>query len=141
MSSLATKLGLRTGQLVRLLEAPEEAIRLLAGVAPPGVEIGVEEEAGEDAPHSDLLFFWPHVLEGLVERFSTLQKLIVPDGAIWVVMPIKSVAARRGITFSWEQMQAAALATDLVDNKIASFNAEEYATRLVIRREARHKYH
>jgi hypothetical protein len=37
-------------------------------------------------------------------------------------------------------MQAAALATDLVDNKIASFSAEEYATRLVIRREARHKY-
>jgi len=38
-------------------------------------------------------------------------------------------------------MLAAALASDLVDNKIASFNPEEYATRLVIRRQARHKYH
>ena len=99
------------------------------------------EGAGKDATRSDLLFFWPHVLEGLAERFSALQGRIVPNGAIWVVMPKRSVAARHGITFSWEQMQAAALATDLVDNKIASFSPEEYATRLVIRREARHKYH
>jgi hypothetical protein len=140
MSSLATKLGLRPGQLVRLLEAPEEAVSLLSDIAPLGVEISVEE-AEEDAPRSDLLFFWPYVLEGLVERFSMLQGRIVPDGAIWVVMPKKAVAARHGITFSWEQMQAAALATDLVDNKIASFSAEEYATRLVIRREQRHKYY
>jgi hypothetical protein len=139
MSSLATKLGLHPGQLVRLLDAPEEAVQLLSDIAPSGVEIAVEE-AEEDAPRSDLLFFWPHILEGLAERFSALQRRIVSDGAIWVVMPKRSVATRHGITFTWEQMQAAALATDLVDNKIASFSAEEYATRLVIRREARHKY-
>jgi hypothetical protein len=140
MSSLATKLGLRPGQMVRLLEAPAEAVQLLSDIAPPGVEISVEESE-KDTLRCDLLFFWPHVLEGLAEVFSTLLKTIVPDGAIWVVMPKRSVAARHGITFSWEQMQAAALTTDLVDNKIASFSAEEYATRLVIRREARHKYH
>jgi hypothetical protein len=140
MSSLAAKLGLRPGQMVRLLEAPAEAVQLLSDIAPPGVEILVEESE-EDALRCDLLVFWPHMLEGLVERFSTLLKTIVPDGAIWVVMPKRSFAARHGITFTWEQMQAAALATDLVDNKIASFSPEEYATRLVIRREMRHKYH
>jgi hypothetical protein len=139
MSTLATKLGLRPGQLVCLLEAPVEAVQLLSDIAPPGVEISIDE-APEDAPRFDLLFFWPHELAGLAERFSTLVKTIVPDGAIWVVMPKRSVAARRGISFSWEHMQAAALATDLVDNKIASFSAEGYATRLVIRREARQKY-
>jgi hypothetical protein len=139
MSSLATKLGLRPGQLVRSLEAPADAVSLLAEIAPPGVEISMEE-AWEDAHRSDLLFFWPRSLEGLTERFSTLQKSITPDGAIWVVMPKKASATRRGVNFTWEQMQAAALATDLVDNKIASFSAEEYATRLVIRREARQKY-
>jgi hypothetical protein len=139
MPGLADKLGLCSGQRVRLLEAPEEAVSLLIDIAPPGVEILVEE-AEEDAVRSDLLFFWPQTLEGLAERFSYLQKQIVPDGAIWVVMPKKLVATRRGITFTWEQMQAAALTTDLVDNKVASFSAEEYATRLVIRREARHKY-
>jgi hypothetical protein len=139
MSSLADKLGLRPGQRYRLLEAPAEAVTLLSDLAPSFVTISVEESE-EDAPRCDLLFFWPHVLEGLTERFSALQKTIVPDGAIWVVMPKKAVATRRGITFTWEQMQAAALATDLVDNKIASFSGEEYATRLVIRREARHKY-
>jgi hypothetical protein len=139
MSTLATKLGLRPGQLVRLLEAPAEDVQLLSEISPPGVEISIEE-ALEDTPQFDLLFFWPHALEGLAERFSTLVNTIVPDGAIWVVMPKRSVAARRGIAFSWEQMQAAALATDLVDNKIASVSGEEYATRLVIRREARQKY-
>jgi hypothetical protein len=139
MVSLAIKLGLRPGQLVRLLEAPADAAQLLAEIAPPGVEISIEE-AWEDAHRYDLLFFWPRSLDGLTERFSTLQQHIVPDGAIWVVMPKKAFAARRGIAFTWEQMQAAALATDLVDNKGASFSAEEYATRLVIRREARQKY-
>jgi hypothetical protein len=37
-------------------------------------------------------------------------------------------------------MQAAALTTDLVDNKIVSLSDEEYATRFVIRRERRANY-
>jgi hypothetical protein len=139
MSSLADKLGLRPGQRYRLLEAPAEAVALLSKIAPAFVTISVEEPE-KDASRDDIVFFWPHALEGLAERFSSLQRRIVPDGAIWVVMPKKAFAARRGITFSWEQMQAAALATDLVDNKGASFSEEEYATRLVIRRAARPKY-
>jgi hypothetical protein len=121
------------------MEAPAEAVQLLSDIAPLGVEIA-RDQSENDGARSDLLFFWPQSLEGLAERFSGLQRHIMPDGAIWVVMPKKAFAARHGIDFSWEQMQAAALATDLVDNKIASFSAEEYATRLVIRREARHKY-
>ncbi len=37
-------------------------------------------------------------------------------------------------------MQAAALTTDLVDNKIVSLTGEDYATRFVIRKERRHLY-
>ena len=64
----------------------------------------------------------------------------MPDGSLWVVTPKKAFAARHNIAFSWEEMQAAALSTDLVDNKIASISGEEYATRFVIRRERRHLY-
>src|SRR5215472_7688338 len=108
MSSLATRLGLRPWQLIGLLEAPAEPVQLLSDIAPPGVEFSVEE-AEQDGARSDLLFFWPRSLEGLAERFSGLQRRIRPDGAIWVVMPKKVLAARHGIDFSWEQMQAAAL--------------------------------
>ncbi|PWT77163.1 MAG: hypothetical protein C5B60_03120 [Chloroflexi bacterium] len=69
MSSLADKLGLRPGQRYRLLEAPAEAAALLSEIAPLFVTISVDEPE-KDAPRSDLLFFWPHALEGLVERLS-----------------------------------------------------------------------
>jgi hypothetical protein len=72
-----------------------------------------------------------------VERFATLQRQIISDGAIWVVTPKKAVAQRRGLTLTWEEMQAAALTTDLVDNKNASMTDEEYGTRFVIRKERR----
>ena len=52
-------------------------------------------------------------------------------------MPKKAVARQRGLTLTWEEMQAAALTTDLVDNKNASMTDEEYGTRFVIRKERR----
>jgi hypothetical protein len=86
------------------------------------------------------LLFWPSRLEGLVERFAQLQWQIVPEGAIWAVIPKKPFARARGIAFTWEAMQLAGLQTDLVDNKIATLSAEEYATRFVIRKEHRSRY-
>jgi hypothetical protein len=75
-----------------------------------------------------------------VEQFRRLQSEIVPNGAIWAVIPKKKFAPAHGIAFSWSEMQAAALQTDLVDNKEASFSEEEYGTRFVIRKEKRGRY-
>ena len=55
-------------------------------------------------------------------------------------MPKKKYALRRGIDFSWEEMQAAGLQTDLVDNKVASITGEDYGTRFVIRKDRRGRY-
>jgi hypothetical protein len=137
VSSLTTKLGLRPGQTVRVLEGRGEALDVLTAALPDGVEILHGEE---DTPRCDQIFFWPRSLDGLAERFAGLQRWLVPDGSLWVVMPKKAFAARHGIAFSWEEMQAAALTTDLVDNKNASMTGEEYATRFVIRRARRHLY-
>jgi hypothetical protein len=52
-------------------------------------------------------------------------------------MPKEAAAARRGVSFTWLEMQATALEAGLVDNKIASIDKEEYATRFVIRKERR----
>jgi hypothetical protein len=137
MASLATKLGLLPGMTALLLDASSVALEVLAGAAPAGVVLETTERA---ANRYDMIFIWPRSLDGLAARFAALQWVIEPDGALWVVMPKQATARKRGLTFSWNEMQAAALSTDLVDNKIASFDQEEYATRFVIRRERRQAY-
>src|SRR5215468_6034505 len=127
MASLAQKLGLKPGQRICLLDAtPETAPMILAACAEDG-DMAITETL-DDAP-LDMIFFWPRELAGLAERFVALQRQIVSDGAIWVVLPKKAVAQRRGLTLTWDEMQAAALTTDLVDNKNASMTDEEYGTR------------
>jgi hypothetical protein len=135
VSDLATKLGIKPGYKVALLSAPAELAAALVDAA-PGTEF---YDTPSDAPY-ELLLFWPTQLAGLVETFAQLQQQIVPDGAIWTIIPKQRAARARGITLSWEALQAAGLQTDLVDNKIASVSDEEYATRFVIRKERRGRY-
>jgi Protein of unknown function (DUF3052) len=138
MASLAQKLGLKPGQTICLLDAtleatPETAQVIRAACAEiMGDDVSISETL-DDAPF-DMIFFWPRELVGLAGRFAVLQRQIVPAGAVWVVIPKKAVAQRRGMTLTWEEMQAAALTTDLVDNKNASMTDEEYGTRFVIRK-------
>ena len=136
ISDLARKLGIRPGQVVCLLDAPPGVAEAIRGQCPPGVVF----TASPGGVRCDLILFWPDELAGLGERFKQLQLHIVPDGAIWAIMPKKKFARARRVGFTWEQMQVAGLQTDLVDNKIASIFEEEYGTRFVIRKEKRNKY-
>lgn len=136
MDNLAKKLGILPGDFVCLLDAPPEAERAILEAAPDGVVFSKVLE-GKDF---NVILFWPDQSAGLKERFASYQERIRPEGAIWAVMPNKKYAAQRGISFTWEQLQAAALATDLVDNKVAAITAEEYGTRFVIRKERRMNY-
>jgi hypothetical protein len=139
MADLAQKLGLKPGQSICLLGATPEAAQAIRAECDErlGGDVTLTETL-ESCPF-DLVFFWPRALEGLAERFAVLQRMIVADGAIWAVIPKKAVARARGLTLTWEEMQAAALTTDLVDNKIASVTDEEYGTRFVIRTARRQK--
>jgi|ERR1051326_5015159 hypothetical protein len=135
MAELATKLGIKPGYKVALLERPA-ALTTQLEQACPGAEF---YDSLSDAPF-EVLLFWPTSLEGLAETFAQLQRQIVPDGAIWAVIPKQRIARVRGLTFTWEEMQAAGLQTDLVDNKVASVSDEEYGTRFVIRKDRRSTY-
>lgn len=132
-ASLARKLGIRPGQRICLLDAPAQAAEVIERAAAGSATITDRLDA---LPY-DSVFWWPAALEGFAEQMATLRCHITPSGSVWVVIPKKAFAARRGVTFTWEQMQAAALTTDLVDNKIAALTAEEYATRFVIRKDRR----
>ncbi|HEY7341481.1 MAG TPA: hypothetical protein VH591_11405 [Ktedonobacterales bacterium] len=136
-SNLTRKLGIVPGGSILLLDAPAPSAALLRDACPPGVTV---TDADDGETRFDLIFLWLQAADGLAERFAALQWRIMPDGAIWVMLLKKPVARQRGVTLTWETMQTAALQTDLVDNKGASFSDEEYGTRFVIRRERRPAY-
>ena len=136
MPDLARKLGVKTGQRVCLLNAPPSAVALLQRECPEGVAFSLR--LGTE--RYNLILFWPAQKEGLAEEFARLQQRILPDGAIWAVIPKKRYAKARGLELTWAEMQLAGLQTDLVDNKDASFTEEEYATRFVIRKDRRAAY-
>jgi hypothetical protein len=136
-SNLARKLGLVPGCSILLLDAPAPSASLLRDICPPGVMVA---DTDDGADRYDLIFLWLRSADGLTERFAALQWRIVPNGAIWAMLLKKPIARKNGVTLTWEQMQAAALQTDLVDNKGAMFSDEEYGTRFVIRRDRRSSY-
>jgi len=132
MPDLAKKLGLKPGMAVCVLGSPPEAEQAIRSTAPWAIFYTALGGGRYDA-----ILFWPTELEGLAQRFAELQGCIVSDGSIWAVIPKQKFATRRGVYFTWEQMQVAGLQTDLVDNKVASITEQDYGTRFVIRREKR----
>lgn len=135
MAELASKLSIKPGYKVALLGASAE-LRAALEQAYPAAEFFDSLSA---APY-EIILFWPTQLAGLADTFAQLQRQIVPDGAVWAVIPRQRIARQRGMALTWEEMQAAGLQTDLVDNKIASISDEEYATRFVIRKDRRARY-
>lgn len=136
ITSLAKKLGIQPEDRLGLIGAPAGIKDYLRLECPPEV---IFEEGASD-PKYRMILFWPKELNALVQQFTEMQNLILPDGVIWAIIPKKKFARKWGIDFNWEEMQAAGLQTDLVDNKVASIDEESYGTRFVIRREKRGKY-
>lgn len=88
----------------------------------------------------DVLLWWPAAIDDLIPQLEKLTYCIKSAGSIWLVIPKRQFAEERGIRFSWAEMQAFALQTDLVDNKTISVSTTDYATRFVIRTQHRYKY-
>ena len=91
MSDLATKLGIKPGYKVALLDTPPALVVALVHAAPEAEFY----DSLSDAPY-ELVLFWPTLLDGLTETFAQLQRQIVPDGAIWAVIPNQRAARQRG---------------------------------------------
>ena len=137
-ASLSRKLGLKPGMHICLLMPSEPARLAILAELPAALEL---DETLQPGVRCDLILFWPLSIERLAETFTLLQSHIQPEGAIWAVMPKKKFAPDRGVRYSWEQLQAAGLTTDLVDNKVASIGEQDYGTRFVIRLERRPFHH
>jgi hypothetical protein len=127
------KLGLRDGQCLLLLDAPEgwsvpdlpEAITLARAA------IG---ERPELDPAVALAFF--RALAPLRESIADLARMIFPAGALWVAWPRR--AAGHDSDLTEREIRALGLGLGLVDVKVAAIDENWSGLRLVWRKENRH---
>ena len=132
-AAFLTKLGLRPGEILGLVRAPDGwAARLaaLADVAP--------SPSPARARKADVILAWLEPRNDLSQVFAALERKIPPDGAVWAVIPKKSALKNGEAAVAWAGMQAAGLASGrLVDNKELRFDGRYYGTRFVVRKEQR----
>ena len=117
---LLDKLGLRPGMRVALIDIDDTEIR-------PSIAARTSDlTEGWPQPDTDVVLLGAETTDALAV-LEALSARIRPNGAIWVV-------SRKGRTATLHDVEviAAAKASGLVDNKVASFSATHTALRLVI---------
>ena len=117
---LLDKLGLRPGMRVALIDIDDTEIR-------PSIAARTSDlTEGWPQPDTDVVLLGAETTDAL-SVLEALSARIRPNGAIWVV-------SRKGRTATLRDVEviAAAKASGLVDNKVASFSATHTALRLVI---------
>lgn len=132
-TDLLKKLGIRPGQAVCFLGAPGSQLEEMLRQEYPDLRV----YHALDDRRFDVIFYWPKPNDDLPARFSDLERHSLPDGAVWAVVRRKTRRRGEEPRVEWSDVQAAALTTDLVDNKVVSLSADEYATRFVIRKSRR----
>jgi hypothetical protein len=130
------KLGVAPEQRILVQRAPKIFVDELRAQLPPGARMTTRLEPGA---RYDVIFDFPPPDEDFDAMFERLQRSLVPNGALWVVIPNQRAAKARGVRYDWNALLASALKTTLVDNKTLSFSPEEYGTRFVIRKIYREK--
>ena len=133
-TELVRKLGIKADSLVVANNANPAILAMINERLPQGAVLLTRFPADMQA---NIILVWPTETDDLRELFQRLRQAITTDGAIWAVIPKKGTAKKKAAGVTFDQVQAAALTTDLVDNKVASFSDEEYGIRFVIRREKR----
>lgn len=121
--------------LAKLGVAPDARVSVI-GVDEPGFTqllLSVTGDLTFDSigPDTDTVFLAADSA-GELERLTELRRSIKPDGAIWVVSRKGRAATLRDV-----DVIRAAIAADMVDNKVVSFSETHTALRLVVPRRLR----
>ena len=114
------KLGVKPGSRVALVGLDDDAFE--AELRDRTADI----THGDPAPDTDLVFLAADDHEDLA-ALPALRERLRPNGAIWVVSHKGKAATLRDV-----EVIAAAIANDLVDNKVASWDETRTSARLVI---------
>ncbi len=119
---LATKLGIRPGDVVALLQAPAD----LALDLPPGVTV-----RRRAAGRADVVVHFETRSARLARRLDALATMVRPAGGLWIAWPKRSSGVATDLTD--HAVRALALERGLVDNKVCAVDDTWTGLRLVWR--------
>ena len=127
---LSTKLGIKEGHRVAVVDAPEGFERTL-GKLPTGAVLQ-RELAGSGL---DVIVFFVKARAKLERRLPSLRQRMTAAAGLWVSWPKK--ASGVATDMSEDVVREIALPTGLVDNKVCAIDETWSGLRLVIRLENR----
>jgi hypothetical protein len=125
---LATKLGIREGSVLALLDAPVG----LALELPPGV---VPRRSLRGRRPFDVIVFFTVERARLEQRLPALLPALAPAGGLWVGWPKR--ASRVPTDMTEDVVREVALPYGVVDNKVCAIDEVWSGLRLVWRKERR----
>lgn len=128
---LARKLGIRAGDRVAVLGAPDHFPSLVDPL-PQGAEL--VRDPGADGPFPVVVAFVPDA-SALEERFSRGHGLLDPHGGLWIAWPKQS--SPLATDFRESHVREHGLSSGLVDNKICAVDGDWSGLRFVVRKEDR----
>ena len=126
---LPQKLGIKTGTVVVLIDAPEHYRKLL-GQIPSGVNF-----ATRPVGNTKFVHVFAKERRVLEKHLQSLRGKIAEDAAIWVSWPKKSSGVPTDITE--DVIRAVALPLGFVDTKVCAVDETWSGLKLMIRRENR----
>jgi hypothetical protein len=126
---LAKKLGIRAGDTVALVSAPEGFEAELEGL-PNGVVL--RRRAGGNA---EVIVVFTKSAADLRRRFPPLSKAVFPAGSLWVAWPKRSSGVPTDLDEN--RLRDIGLPHGLVDNKVCAVNDVWSGLRFVWRKENR----
>lgn len=130
------KLGVNAAQKILVHRAPKAFTQELRDSSPPGTLISTRLTT---RAQYDMIFHFATPEEKLDAFFAEMERVLKPDGALWVILPKQKQAKQLGYLYDWNTLVKSALKTTLVDNKTLTFSPDEYGTRFVVRKEFRNE--
>ena len=127
---LPRKLGIKAGDRVLALGAPEGFVERTLGELPGGVS--VRRSARETA---DVIVSFHDRRAGLARRMPRLRALMEPAAGLWIAWPKRASGVPTDLTE--DVVRELALENRLVDNKVCAIDETWSGLRLVIRLEHR----
>jgi hypothetical protein len=131
---LPTKLGIKEGSRVAVIDAPRSAMSTIAELAATG-PIDMKVIGGARADPYDVIILFCENQWSFTGRFDQAKSRMAQNGGLWIAWPKKSSGVETDLNENI--IRDLALAAGLVDNKVCAINEIWSGLRLVIRVENR----
>jgi hypothetical protein len=128
---LTRKLGIKSGQVIAMLDAPSGFADLLA---PLPEEVETRKALDGGGPFDVVICFITQ-RAALERRVAEVRPVLTAAGGLWIAWPKKSSGVPTEV--GEDAVREVALPTGLVDNKVCAIDETWSGLRLVIRRELR----